>query len=391
MGIAKNQGLEADERGYGELGTFVCEECVEDSFLKGVIRLAVNTKVCDYCGRKSKDPIAAPSSPVIDLIAATINYYFAEPAEAGVPYEKGYLIDSKETNEILDDLGFECHVEFFKDVASVFNNEFWVPAAQGHWSSSHPHEILHDSWMTFCLEVQHRTRFFIGETDSPDDGFNLEFAPKYLLPTLGRLVRDLNLVATLEQGQLLYRAREKPMEAKWTANGKTMGAPPPGRARAGRMNPAGISYLYLAFDKATAVSEVVRSPPANLVIATFDVIRDIRVLDLSALPKLPSIFDDDRRMIREGLLFLDQFVNDISSPVVKDGKEHLDYVPSQVICEYFALIYTAADTRGLDGLVYPSARLQGGRNLVLFPTKRGQGAKFDGVAFSGATEVACKD
>ena len=121
MGIAKNQGLEADERGYVELGTFVCEECVEDSFLKGIIRAAVDTKVCDYCGRKSKDPIAAPSSPVIDLIVATVNYYFAEPAEAGVPYEKGYLVDSKETNEILDDLGFECHVEFFKDVASVFN------------------------------------------------------------------------------------------------------------------------------------------------------------------------------------------------------------------------------------------------------------------------------
>ena len=94
-------------------------------------------------------------------------------------------------------------------------------------------------------------------------------------------------------------------------------------------------------------------------------------------------------MIREGLLFLDRFVNDISQPVAKDGSEHVDYVPSQVICEYFALIYTVADSRRLDGLVYPSALLPGGRNLVLFPTERGQNAKFDSVGFSGATDVAC--
>lgn len=388
MGIAKNQGLEADE-GYGELGTFVCEECVEDSFLKGVIRAEVDTKVCDYCGRKSNDPIAASSSSVIDLIAATVNYYYAETAGAGVPYEKGYLIDSMETNEILHDLGFECHEQFFQDVVSVFNNEFWVPAADGHWATSHEHDVLHSSWNLFCREVQHHTRFFFGVADLPDDAEPQDFAPKSMLPTLGRLVGDIDLVRTLGKGQSLSRVREKPSEVGWTANAASMGAPPPEHARAGRMNPAGISYLYLACNKATAVAEVVRSLPANLVIATFDVIRDTRVLDLSALPELPSLFDVDRRMIREGLLFLDRFINDISQPVVKDGSEHVDYVPSQVICEYFALIYTAADRRRLDGLVYPSALLPGGRNLVLFPTERGQSAKFDCVAFSGATEVAC--
>jgi hypothetical protein len=137
VGIAKNQGLETDERGYGELGTFVCEACVKDSFLKSTIRAAVEKTVCDYCGHQSKQPIAAPSSLVIDLIAATLNYYYAESAEAGVPYEQGYLINSMETNEILDDLEFECHDELFKDVASVVNNEFWVRAAGGHWSYSH--------------------------------------------------------------------------------------------------------------------------------------------------------------------------------------------------------------------------------------------------------------
>jgi RES domain-containing protein len=391
MGFAKSMAIEAEDRGYGELDTFVCDECVEDEFLKNVIRAASQVLNCDYCGRASEDCIAAPASVLIELIAETVNNYFCEPGMAGVPYEGGYLIEAISTHEMLDHLGFECRFELFKDMVSVFNNDFWVPAADGHWASSHERDILHSSWSLFCREVQHRTRFFFGTADLPGDAEPQDFAPKSMLPTLGRLVNTIDLVRSLGKGHLLSRVREKPIEVGWMANSDSMGAPPPEHARAGRMNPAGISYLYLAYDQATAVSEVARSLPANLVIATFEVRREIRVLDLSTLPELPSIFDVDQIMIREGLLFLERFVTDISKRVVKDGSEHVEYVPSQVICEYFAQIYTTTDGRGLDGLVYPSALLPGGRNLVLFPSERGHGAKFDSVAFSGATEVACKN
>ncbi|MDB5763955.1 MAG: hypothetical protein JWQ21_2950 [Herminiimonas sp.] len=110
-----------------------------------------------------------------------------------------------------------------------------------------------------------------------------------------------------------------------------MGAPPPEKARAGRMNPAGISYLYSALEASTAIAETASPPLVDVVIAVYETAQPFAVLDLSELPARPSIFDDAQRHNLEGLLFLEKFVQEISQPVRKDGSEHIDYVPSQVI------------------------------------------------------------
>jgi RES domain-containing protein len=70
-----------------------------------------------------------------------------------------------------------------------------------------------------------------------------------------------------------------------------MGAPPSKKARAGRMNPAGISYLYLAFEQETALAEVIGSPPCTAIIAQFQTLHELRILDLTKLPVVSSIFD----------------------------------------------------------------------------------------------------
>jgi hypothetical protein len=89
MGIAKSLAIEAEERGYFEFDTFVCDECVGDEFLKSVVRAAVAQPECSYCRRKSQSPIAAPFSVLIKPIADTVHYYFCEPTQAGVPLEGG--------------------------------------------------------------------------------------------------------------------------------------------------------------------------------------------------------------------------------------------------------------------------------------------------------------
>lgn len=64
--------------------------------------------------------------------------------------------------------------------------------------------------------------------------------------------------------------------------------------------------------------------------------------------------------------------------MAKDGHEHIDYVPSQVICEYLAQVFEPALGTRLGGLIYPSAVHPGGKSLVVFPEDRYWGT-FHGV------------
>jgi hypothetical protein len=121
-------------------------------------------------------------------------------------------------------------------------------------------------------------------------------------------------------------------------------------------------------------------------IAEYETTRELRVLDLTVLPAEPSIFDADKRDQLEGLRFLRKFVDEICQPIEKDGREHIGYVPSQVVSEYFALVHRDGENAGVDGVVYPSAVNRGGRNLVLFPTRRGPDRQFSMVRF-----VACRE
>ena len=58
------------------------------------------------------------------------------------------------------------------------------------------------------------------------------------------------------------------------------------------------------------------------------------MVNLTALSPIPSVFDPEQRKYYYELVFLHEFAQDLSAPVVLDGREHIEYVPTQVITEY---------------------------------------------------------
>ena len=52
--------------------------------------------------------------------------------------------------------------------------------------------------------------------------------------------------------------------------------------------------------------------------------------------------------------------------MVHDGREHIDYVPSQIVTEYFRHVYRTYDGKPLDGIIFPSAHVRNGKNFVIF-------------------------
>lgn len=366
MGRAKAEMMEADARGWWALDTHVCSDCVEDGHLKSLIEDNCEATACDYCGRESDEPIAAPTSVIQEAIASAVFYYFNDPTDAGVPWDEGApVIEPTYTADVLWFVDLECQDDLFKDIERSFTNSAWVRAAGGHWTSSHPHEDLSYSWDKFVQVVKHETRYFFGGQKAAERG---EFPPAQLLRRIGKLVEESALVSTLPAGMTLYRVRERKHNDKWEVNAQELGPPPPDKASAGRMNPAGISYFYLAEELETAFAEVLSGPPCETSYAKFKLRQDLKVIDLCEF-EVPSVFDENNREVREGLLFIEHFVSAISEPVRKDGREHVDYVPSQVVSEFFAKVFRSTAGDEIHGLVYPSAVQRGAHNVVIFPPR----------------------
>ena len=386
MGREKSRMLEADQRGWYEPDGYVCADCVEDEFLKEVVREYACYRECDYCGRRTRSHSAAPVVKLMEPIAKTVFYYFNNPTDAYVPYESsegGWLLDTIGTHDMLESLGLDCDPGLFEEIAKSFVSDEWVETADGIWLGSHPHEEMSYEWDRFTRIVKHELRYFFDHARS--SSIDEEYQPSTLLPNIGSLINQVGLIDSVKTGVELFRARPKNNEEDWPLeDAQELGAPPSEKASAGRMNPAGISYLYLAYDQVTSLTEIGHRESDQSAIGKFRVQRDLRVLNLTRLPQLPSIFDNERREEAEGLIFLASFIKEITKPVKKDGKEHVEYAPTQVVSEYFSVVFQSNDGSYLDGILYPSAVHPSGQNVVLFPTERCFERKFDQVEFIDA-------
>jgi RES domain-containing protein len=391
MGRAKAEWMEQQERGWAAPDKFVCPDCVEDAYLKGLIESDADSTSCDYCGNEGEVVIAAPVEAIMPAVMGALTHYYAEPASAGVPYETaegGWLFEPTDTADALMSLSLQCNDELFEDVVAAISNvnDAWVDAAGGNWASIQKSEELLYGWQRFSEHVKHRQRYFFTAIE-PEPWQDIE--PSRLMPELAAVVAEIGLVEQMEPDTPLFRVRLRSATDLWPLDATELGAPPPDKATAGRMNPPGISYLYLALDPATAAAEILRGPPCTLAVARFCTRRSLAVLNLTDLPEIPSLFDVNRLRKRELLLFLKEFVDAISRPVEKNGGEHVEYVPSQVVCEYFASMFRPEEP--LDGLLYPSAVHPGGRNLVLFPRHEEFENSFPHVEFQNAREAAVRD
>lgn len=385
MGRAKDAWIEEQERGWADPGTFVCDRCIHDAYLAGIVQANAQQRRCDYCGRRGRQAIAAPAADVIEAVGNAVHHYYNDPTDAGVPYDGGFIVEPVGIDEVLIALGLDCSDEFLKAVSDAFGSSMWVPAVRGHWNGSHLSDRMRYSWSSFQQLVKHKTRYHFANLQADD---REELSPTELLEAIGRAADALGIVKSVKRGTLLHRARVRAAGSAWLPDAQTMAAPPSELATAGRMNPPGISYLYCALERETALGELVPVPPIVLVAAQFVLCRDVRVLNLCELPESPSVYDVGHNDEFEWLSFLRGFAREISRPVRKDGSEHVDYVPSQVVCEWFAQVYREGSGATLGGILYPSAIVPGGKNLVLFPQRDVLSRdRFDVVEFRECNEL----
>lgn len=371
--------MDPDDIAFRTRHAYICDDHTEDPAVAAFIRRHARGTYCDYCDRTSTDdPIAAPLVLLAELVEEVVLQEYNHADDEGVPWDSGeggyQLVTPMTSYELLGgetDLNPTADAEVLQDLAAALGGDAWV---QRNFYELSPSERLRVSWDGFVDVIKHQRRYFFlaGDRSIVDDDRD-RVLPLALLRTLGEVVEEEGLIRSF-QDLRIYRGRAHRADQQPTSAAE-LGAPPSNRAlAANRMSPAGIAMFYGALDAETAIAETrgaEPNPESAITVGCFRPLRPLRLLDLSHLPTVPSAFDRERASRRVELAFLQHFARDLRLPVQRDGSEHVEYVPTQVVCEYLRTSHRFDNRQLIDGILFSSLRNQGGVSLVLFIGNQG--------------------
>ena len=307
MGRVKALMMEMEEHGYDFLGRgekYVCSHHFEDKYLNVYIKKHGETGVCSYCGHNET---VIDMSDLADHIGMTISVYFNNVDSECLPLASSYFDDEEEhipgikragcfavpenaeiyedTSEMMEDLGLHTDCDSLNDdIDHLFEDNMWI--------KKNPFELwwneeMELQWKRFAEMVKHSRRFtFLAMPKVSGSENILEELNEVILHTDGVLHQ-------IPIGTTLYRTRSLDKELDKSFGFKDITSAPNASAGQCRMSPAGVSMFYGAFDKETAISESIKLADEKvLVIGEFKTIRELTVVDLTALPTDVSIWMD---------------------------------------------------------------------------------------------------
>ena len=347
----------------------LCLDHIDDPVLhRHAERWATETS-CSFCSRRpGRDgvPLAVP----MDVVATRV---FEAAATRYRSFDEAFHFEGEafETDLDTDEVIYNITDGAFDDSVSegVMNAIVAAIATPQSWFEDDTRDQFAYSWEQFSETVRHEARFVL-ITDPRPGGENEPPArlARFLEGLLGYADKSTRMLHTLPTGTKLYRGRMTDDLVKLRADtdvdpAQQLGAAPPDKAAPGRMSGEGVPLFYGADNVHTTVAEIaLHSPYDDAVIGEFTTQRPVTILDFTRNPKVPSIFDLDHQSRRMFAEFVDDFVSAITRPVILDGRERVDYLPTQVVTEYLRWV----PRRRIDGIAFPSRADSRGKNVVLF-------------------------
>jgi len=155
-------------------------------------------------------------------------------------------------------------------------------------------------------------------------------------------IRDMN-ESSINPGEIFYRARMGTY-----IRPEDLGAPPSDRVTGGRLNPRAISYLYVASELETAISEIRPWIGASVSLAKCVPQVQMRIKDFTLNGGSPGAVNDFKRVI-----------NNLFATKVDPSNNELEYLATQAVAEYIR-------EQGYDGVKYFSSTHETGINLTVF-------------------------
>ncbi|MCG2835320.1 RES domain-containing protein [Photobacterium sp. WH77] len=313
-----------------------CINCFNDKEIKQSIINRKELGRCSYCG--SNDISVADACSLNEKFEFLM--YGAEPCETGQP---AYIILTQ---------AFEIFGNDVKNPQKLLDDILSTNLGDIKYSLKFETERYINGWSELCQELKHNNRFFL-KSEVYETFFSSD-----------RSNSTSPFFSILEQLELLVYPEDEFYRARIADNHLTrddMGAPPSEIATAGRANPKGISYVYLADNIETCISEVRPYNGCEIHVSKFKSTNGRRLIDLTSPRKAVSVIPFSEIQYGEVLSIIDlleSFSKELSIPV-KPHLSELEYIPTQFLCEYIKSLDC------YDGIVFKSS-FGKGNNYVFF-------------------------
>lgn len=329
-----------------------CEKCFNDLEIKDIIRSKDKIGHCDICGSDDVYIYNIESNnELTDMFNNLLNEYDLSDDLNDYPDEQLSLLKDELKNNwnifnlTPDKIGIIvkniCY-DKYEENPNFFRSSIGFNKLTDKQYLEDNLIIKCNTWNNFKSDIKSNTRFHSKTFNDEAFGYFLKYINKKYI-----------------NGTTFYRAR---ISGRKGFHKDEMFAPPLGTAIGGRANPTGISYLYLASDYTTAVSEIRASALDYITIGEFKLLEDIEVIDFEAIDKISPFFGGiEISKLRTNYHTLRRISSEISMPL--GGKERiLSYLPTQYIVDYIKSIGE------WQGIKYKST-LGDGENLAVFNEK----------------------
>ena len=363
----------------------LCSNCIGEAYLSRIVEDDGKCRMCSYCNQKGQTFLM---DEICERVETAFKEHFIRTAAQPSAFEYA-LINDKEIDYDWEREGYptiyaimgaadipedaakhiqeilsESHYHFDKSTIG----EEWDFSEEAYYAENMPgDEEWQEDWKFFEKILKTESRFFSEVVESQLSKV-FDRIDEMLTEPDQSLIVDAGPDTELSH---LYRARVFQSDEKIKMALKRpdleLGAPPTHFASSGRMNASGISVFYGATETKIALAEVRPPVGSRVAVARFDIIRPLRLLDLTALSQVDeedgSIFDTDYASRLSRMMFLRSLSTRMSRPIMPDDQDS-EYLPTQVIADFLASKKEVA----LDGMLFPSVQQMNsnGLNAVLF-------------------------
>nr|WP_288808726.1 RES family NAD+ phosphorylase [uncultured Sphingobacterium sp.] len=344
---------------YDEI--LICKECVKDKRYKLLIEQINSVGTCTFC-KNEGSIIDTSSSEFIQLTKALIRYHYSEwdynthyggdryPSlfhnEDSIFLNKENFISSNFDDELIDLItDFKVYEDYNKGVSifAGYNNGLQNPLLYSIKKDLDfsilkiERKLKEENYFQFEEEITRILQIYLDTCSK-----HIRTGEAFYRARIGFRDKKRSLFGGFE-GSMIYVPYSN----------SQIGAPPPYLAGVGRINRAGVSFLYCASDKYTAISEIRPHPGDFVSIGKFILNKDCLIFDLSERQFLNFYLSDEKLDGFKQLNTLTELLQKVIPPSERQG-----YNITQLIADCIRKL-------DFDGILFPSS-VGEGENLVLF-------------------------
>jgi hypothetical protein len=322
-----------------------CIECFKDIHIRNTIEKYGVIGDCDYCSHKDiavYDILTIPN-PISDAIISLVQIYavsdLIEAKPLAVALHNDWDIFNAEA-AVIQTLVVDLCDSVISGDSEIFTRSVIIPQVFDDDFLNEFGVVRGLSWEQFAESIKHKNRFHSGM-------FNADIFAS-LLSVIAK---------SYPAGTEFYRARITYSSRGYALD--EMGAPPKEKRLPGRINPEGISALYLSSDAKTVLNEVRANTFDYISTGIFKLLKDVKVVNLSGISKTsPFLYQGELEKYAVNRKVFQEIAFEAAKPLRRSDSP-IEYLPTQYIAEFIK-------SQGYDGVEYASTLQEGGYNIAIF-------------------------